>query len=140
MRETDTVARLLGNPRGAPSLPKRSIPPMRKIGVLMDPPERIRPAKDSTVAMLRAAARRGHEILVCGQSDLILAPGMVGLLSDWFAPIHIADAASLRSALLVLGVTLAAGVIASNAAFTPSWPSWVFIVLPPKTLIVRAMR
>ncbi len=77
MRETDTVARLLGKPRGSPSLPKRSIPPMRKIGVLMDPPERIRPAKDSTVAMLRAAARRGHEILVCGQSDLILAPGRV---------------------------------------------------------------
>ncbi|MBL0027746.1 MAG: glutathione synthase [Rhodanobacteraceae bacterium] len=48
---------------------------MRKIGVLMDPPGRIRPAKDSTVAMLRAASRRGHEILVCGQSDLVLAPG-----------------------------------------------------------------
>jgi glutathione synthase len=25
--------------------------------------------------MLRAASRRGHEILVCGQSDLVLAPG-----------------------------------------------------------------
>lgn len=48
---------------------------MRKIGVLMDPPERIRPAKDSTVAMLRAASRRGHEILVCSPSDLILSPG-----------------------------------------------------------------
>ncbi|MBK6436923.1 MAG: glutathione synthase [Rhodanobacteraceae bacterium] len=48
---------------------------MRKIGVLMDPPERIRPAKDSTVAMLRAATRRGYEIVVCGPSALKLAPG-----------------------------------------------------------------
>lgn len=64
---------------------------MRKIGVLMDPPERIRPAKDSTVAMLRAGARRGHEILVCGPSDLVLAPG---LASAWFRPltVHAGDA------------------------------------------------
>ncbi len=46
---------------------------MRKIGVLMDPLERIRPAKDSTVAMLRAAARRGHALFVCQASDLIIA-------------------------------------------------------------------
>jgi glutathione synthase len=48
---------------------------MLKIGVLIDPPDRIRAAKDSTVAMLRAAARRGHEILLCRQQDLMLAPG-----------------------------------------------------------------
>lgn len=48
---------------------------MLKIGVLMDPPERIRPAKDSTVAILRAAARRGHALYVCTERDLMIAPG-----------------------------------------------------------------
>jgi predicted MFS family arabinose efflux permease len=44
-------------------------------------------------------------LFVANVGNLILAPGMVGLLSDWFAPNHIADAASLRSALLVLAPT-----------------------------------
>ena len=41
----------------------------------MDPIEHIAPAKDSTLAMLLAAQRRGHEIAVMGQSDLFLAAG-----------------------------------------------------------------
>ncbi len=40
------------------------------IAVLMDPLETIKPAKDSTIAMLKAAARRGCETLVFGQGDL----------------------------------------------------------------------
>ena len=48
---------------------------MRKIGVLMDPAERIRPGKDTTVAIMRAGARRGHEILVCSPADLVLEAG-----------------------------------------------------------------
>jgi glutathione synthase len=40
------------------------------LAVLMDPLEAIKPAKDSTVAMLKAAARRGCETLVFGQGDL----------------------------------------------------------------------
>ncbi len=40
------------------------------LAVLMDPLETIRPAKDSTIAMLTAAARRGLETLVFGQGDL----------------------------------------------------------------------
>jgi glutathione synthase len=40
------------------------------IAVLMDPLETIKPAKDSTIAMLKAAARRGCEVLVFGQGDL----------------------------------------------------------------------
>jgi glutathione synthase len=36
----------------------------------MDPLETIKPAKDSTIAMLRAAARRDCEVLVFGQGDL----------------------------------------------------------------------
>ncbi|MDE2450681.1 MAG: MFS transporter [Gammaproteobacteria bacterium] len=34
--------------------------------------------------------------------NLIIAPQMVGLLSDWFAPHHVADAESLRLAMLCL--------------------------------------
>ena len=40
------------------------------LAVLMDPLETIKPAKDSTIAMLKAAARRGCETLVFGQGDL----------------------------------------------------------------------
>jgi glutathione synthase len=40
------------------------------LAVLMDPLETIKPAKDSTIAMLNAAARRGLETLVFGQGDL----------------------------------------------------------------------
>ena len=41
-------------------------------------------------------------LFVANVGNLILAPGIVGLLSDWFAPAHVANAASLRAALLVL--------------------------------------
>jgi hypothetical protein len=44
-------------------------------------------------------------LFVANVGNLILAPGIVGLLSDWFAPGHIANAASLRLALLVLAPT-----------------------------------
>jgi len=44
-------------------------------------------------------------LFVANVGNLILAPGIVGLLSDWFAPAHVANAASLRAALLVLAPT-----------------------------------
>ncbi len=37
--------------------------------------------------------------------NLIIAPQVVGWLSDWFAPHHVADGASLRLALLCLAPT-----------------------------------
>jgi glutathione synthase len=40
------------------------------LAVLVDPLETIKPAKDSTIAMLKAAQRRGCEVLVFGQGDL----------------------------------------------------------------------
>ena len=46
------------------------MPARSRLAVLMDPLETIKPAKDSTIAMLRAAARRGCETLVFGQGDL----------------------------------------------------------------------
>jgi glutathione synthase len=40
------------------------------LAALMDPLETLKPAKDSTIAMLKAATRRGCEVLVFGQGDL----------------------------------------------------------------------
>jgi len=44
-------------------------------------------------------------LLVANIFNLVVAPQGVGMLSDWFAASHGADAASLRSALLVLAPT-----------------------------------
>jgi glutathione synthase len=64
------------------------------LAVLMDPLETIKPAKDSTIAMLKAAARRGCEVLVFGQGDLWSRDGrafarltpleVVGEGKEWF--------------------------------------------------------
>jgi glutathione synthase len=45
------------------------MPARTSLAVLMDPLETIKPAKDSTIAMLRASARRGLESFVFGQGD-----------------------------------------------------------------------
>jgi glutathione synthase len=65
-----------------------------RLAVLMDPLETIKPAKDSTIAMLRAAAQRGCETLVFGQGDLWTRDGrafarlapieLTGDGKDWF--------------------------------------------------------
>src|SRR5580693_5892747 len=44
-------------------------------------------------------------LLVANILNLIVAPWVVGVLSDWFAGAHATDAASLRAALLVLAPT-----------------------------------
>jgi MFS family permease len=41
-------------------------------------------------------------LFIANVGNLIIAPQMVGLLSDWFAPHHIPDAESLRLAMLCL--------------------------------------
>jgi glutathione synthase len=51
------------------------MPARPSLAVLMDPLETIKPAKDSTIAMLSAAARRGLDTLVFGQGDLWLRDG-----------------------------------------------------------------
>ena len=65
-----------------------------RLAVLMDPLETIKPAKDSTIAMLRASAQRGCETLVFGQGDLWTRDGrafarlapieVTGEGKDWF--------------------------------------------------------
>ena len=64
------------------------------LAVLMDPLETIKPAKDSTIAMLTAAARHGCGTWCFGQSDLWLRDGraiarlrpleVVGSGKDWY--------------------------------------------------------
>ena len=70
------------------------MPARSRLAVLMDPLETIKPAKDSTIAMLRAAAQRGCETLVFGQGDLWTRDGrafarlapieLTGDGKDWF--------------------------------------------------------
>jgi glutathione synthase len=45
---------------------------------IIDPPEELKAYKDTTVCMMRAAERRGHEVHVCTQPDLALLGGSVG--------------------------------------------------------------
>jgi glutathione synthase len=51
------------------------MPERPSLAVLMDPLETIKPAKDSTIAMLRAAAIRGFDTWVFGQQDLWVRDG-----------------------------------------------------------------
>lgn len=59
--------------------------------------------------ILNNLARPGMRAVYCATvlftanlGNLIIAPQMVGVLSDWFAPHHVADAESLRLAMLCL--------------------------------------
>ncbi|HEY5558986.1 MAG TPA: glutathione synthase [Steroidobacteraceae bacterium] len=70
------------------------MPARRSLAVLMDPLETIKPAKDSTIAMLAAAARRGCETWCFGQADLSARDGraiarlrpieVTGQGKDWY--------------------------------------------------------
>jgi predicted MFS family arabinose efflux permease len=44
-------------------------------------------------------------LFLANVGNLVVAPQLVGILSDWFAPHHVANAASLRLALLCLAPT-----------------------------------
>jgi len=44
---------------------------------IIDPPEELKAYKDTTVCMMRAAERRGHQVHVCTQPDLALHGGRV---------------------------------------------------------------
>jgi hypothetical protein len=74
-------------------------------------------------------------LLVANILNLIVAPWVVGALSDWFAGAHATDAASLRSALLCLAPTglwaayhlfMASRTIVQDQrraiGYTKSWP------------------
>jgi glutathione synthase len=64
------------------------MPAALEIGVVMDPIHTIRPAKDSTFAMLLALARRGHRAHCIELGDLWLADGVAGARSR---PVEVED-------------------------------------------------
>lgn len=65
-----------------------------KLAIILDPLETIKTYKDSSFAMMREAAKRGHEIFVLMQKDLVLRNGEViglaqpltltGRETDWY--------------------------------------------------------
>ena len=83
-----------------------------RLGVVMDPIERIKPVKDTTLAMLLEAQRRGYALEYLGQADLSVLEGRLGLRlraltvrddpADWFelGPAREADAQELDVILM----------------------------------------
>jgi len=59
-----------------------------RLGVVMDPIEHIKPAKDTSLAMLLEAQRRGYELLYMTQSDLFVEGGR---LHGRMRPLEVAD-------------------------------------------------
>lgn len=59
-----------------------------RLGVVMDPIEHIKPAKDTTLAMLLEAQRRGYDIRYMTQSDLFVEGGR---LHGRMRPLEVAD-------------------------------------------------
>jgi len=63
---------------------------------VIDPPDSLKAYKDTTIAMMRAAQKRGHAIWVCEQANLHWLQGRVGAAAlrisladndeDWFRP------------------------------------------------------
>ncbi len=48
-----------------------------KLAFLVDPPGGLNPKKDSSIAMMREASRRGHEVYAFGLPDLRVEEGAV---------------------------------------------------------------
>jgi glutathione synthase len=83
-----------------------------RLGVVMDPIDRIKPAKDTTLAMLLEAQRRGYALEYLTQSDLWVLEGKLGVRlraltvkddpARWFelGPVREADAGELDVILM----------------------------------------
>lgn len=83
-----------------------------RLGVVMDPIERIKPVKDTTLAMLLEAQRRGYALQYLTQADLWVLQGRLGMrlralavMDDperWFelGPVREADAGELDVILM----------------------------------------
>ena len=57
---------------------------MMRLVFILDPLESLKTYKDTSIAIMRAAARRGHDLLVAGQGDLILRHDKVRLIARPF--------------------------------------------------------
>jgi len=63
------------------------------IAVVMDPIDHIKPAKDTTLAMMLAAQRRGHELHYLGLGDIWLRDGVATGRAD----VNVAARAAVRT-------------------------------------------
>ena len=54
-----------------------SLKSSRKIAFIVDPLPKLKLEKDSTIAMMAAAAARGHRIYACEQGQISLSEGRV---------------------------------------------------------------
>lgn len=52
------------------------------IALILDPVSKLNPKKDSSLAIMREAAQRGHEISVAEQRDILLRDGVVNLCAS----------------------------------------------------------
>lgn len=56
-----------------------------KLALILDPLEELKPHKDTSLAIMREAARRGHALFVLEQGDLLLRQGQVVLTAQPFS-------------------------------------------------------
>lgn len=59
-----------------------------KIAFIVDPIEKLKPYKDSSVAMMRAAQKRGHEVFAIMRQHLVIRDGVVSALGT---PLEVRD-------------------------------------------------
>ena len=59
-----------------------------KIAFIVDPIEKLKPYKDSSVAMMRAAQKRGHEVFAVMRQHLVIRDGVVSALGT---PLEVRD-------------------------------------------------
>ena len=97
-----------------------------KLLFVADPLENFKTYKDSTFAMMREAARRGHELLACEPEDVMWQRGSRGYIGEWqfdAAPacggffidqLHSATSSSLTSISISLRVRFSVTVTTST--------------------------
>ena len=59
-----------------------------KLAFILDPLDALKPKKDSSIAMMREASRRGHEVYALGMADLFVQDGSVAARA---VPLAVAD-------------------------------------------------
>lgn len=59
-----------------------------KLAFILDPLDALKPKKDSSIAMMREASRRGHEVYALGMADLFVQDGSVAARA---VPLVVAD-------------------------------------------------
>ena len=59
-----------------------------KLLFVLDPLDSLKTYKDTSVAIMRAAAARGHDLFVCAQHDVFLRNAQVKIIAKKLAELH----------------------------------------------------